>query len=105
MDKRTNVDKSIEEYVSFLKKKFSPQKILLFGSRARGDHFNFSDVDILVISKKFEKIHFLDRLSQLQEGWNNSLNLDSIGLTPNEFENRKNELSIIGSAAREGIEI
>ena len=106
MDRKPTIDtmELIYEYVNWVKEKYSPEKILLFGSRARGDHLKESDVDILVISKKFEGVEFMKRMQELYN-WNKSVNLDSIGLTPEEFRKRKDELSIIGSAAREGIEI
>jgi predicted nucleotidyltransferase len=33
-------------------RKFNPQKIILFGSYARGNHHSFSDVDLLVVLEK-----------------------------------------------------
>lgn len=43
-------------------KKYSPEKIILFGSRARGEADEFSDFDILVL-KETEK-RFLERLRE-----------------------------------------
>ena len=52
MDKTANkIDKKtyqlIKKHLKFLKK-FKPQKIILFGSRARGEHLEGSDVDLMV---------------------------------------------------------
>lgn len=43
-------------------KKYSPEKIILFGSRARGEADEFSDFDILIL-KETEK-RFLERLRE-----------------------------------------
>lgn len=50
------------EIVSDLKK-YSPQKIILFGSRARGEEDQFSDFDILVIKETQKR--FLERLREV----------------------------------------
>ena len=44
----------IREFVRQINKKFSPEKIILFGSRAKKDHLKDSDYDIIVVSKKFQ---------------------------------------------------
>ena len=101
----TSTQGLIENHIKFIQSNFSPKQIILFGSRARGDHLKQSDVDLLVISTMFENMNFRKRVVALYGNWEHSQNLDCIGLTPQEFEERKNELSIIGSAYKEGIEI
>ena len=41
---------AIEAAVQLLKKKLSPEMVILFGSKARGDYDEHSDIDLLVIS-------------------------------------------------------
>lgn len=50
--------RALRKYIIFLKKIFSPEKIILFGSRVRGDHLKDSDFDLIVISDKFRNINF-----------------------------------------------
>jgi uncharacterized protein len=40
---------TLDEIVSRIVKRFDPDKIILFGSRARGDNSTSSDVDLLVV--------------------------------------------------------
>ncbi|MEI9479476.1 MAG: nucleotidyltransferase domain-containing protein, partial [Deltaproteobacteria bacterium] len=46
-----------------LLKHYDPEKIILFGSRARGESDNFSDYDIVVIKKTDRP--FLDRMQDM----------------------------------------
>ncbi|MDR2368292.1 MAG: nucleotidyltransferase domain-containing protein [Deltaproteobacteria bacterium] len=44
----------LEKFVSVIVPAFSPERIILFGSRARGDHTAESDYDFLVIMKHLD---------------------------------------------------
>jgi len=45
-----NERKAVEATVRMLKSQFSIDKVILFGSKARGDHDEHSDIDLLIIS-------------------------------------------------------
>jgi len=47
-----NESDAIEAAIRMLKSKFSVSKVILFGSKARGDHDEHSDIDLLVVSYK-----------------------------------------------------
>ncbi|MFQ6062723.1 MAG: nucleotidyltransferase domain-containing protein [Methanosarcinales archaeon] len=79
----------INEFLERVKKKFRPESIILFGSRAKGDYLKHSDYDIIVVSSRFKGIHFLDRLTMLFELWDYDFNLDILAYTPKEFEETK----------------
>ncbi len=102
MDKRR-----IKTIIPFLRKvenKYSPEKVILFGSRARGDFTKDSDYDIIVVSKDFQKIDFYERavaLYHLKRG--TPAAMDIICLTPEEFEHKKTQIGTIQEAVREGI--
>lgn len=46
---RQDVDLTVREMVQIIVDAWNPQQIILFGSRARGDHDEHSDVDLLVV--------------------------------------------------------
>ncbi len=79
------------------------EKLIVFGSRVRGDHLESSDLDVMVISKDWEGIPFPRRLQIIQECWESKkLGLDGFGYTPEEFE-RGRSFVLISQAVREGI--
>jgi len=92
----------IDIFIARIKKKFNPEKIILFGSRARGEHLEGSDYDILVVSSKFKDIPFLKRMELIYELWDGD-RLDVICYTPDEFERKKKQICIVKKAVEEGI--
>jgi predicted nucleotidyltransferase len=47
-----NESEAIEAAIRMLKSEFSVSKLILFGSKARGDHDEHSDIDLLVVASK-----------------------------------------------------
>ncbi len=103
MGKKRNGE--IEAFVEKLKEKISIEKIIIFGSRARGDYLEDSDVDLIIISKDFRGIPFYERMDKLILLWDSPLDLEALCYTPEEFEKKKKEIGIVSEAVREGIEI
>lgn len=96
----------IEELNNFLfevKKNFDPQLVLLFGSRARNEYLKESDFDFIIVSRKFEGVHFLKRIEKILLFWNLDNDVDILPYTPAEFEKKKHEIGIVNEAIKEGI--
>jgi predicted nucleotidyltransferase len=98
------MQKRIEKVVSLIAKKFAPEKIILFGSCAKGKITQNSDIDILVIKKESAgsnrelaaKIH-----SSL---WGQKVPVDIIVKSKHQFErDKKHFWSVSYAAANEGI--
>lgn len=96
-----------DEVRRFLKrlKGYDIEKAILFGSRARGDHLEESDLDLILVSKDFEGIFFTDRISKVYRFWDGDLSLEVLCYTPEEFEKKKGMIGLVQDAVREGIEI
>ena len=62
---------------------YAPEKILLFGSCARGEDDTYSDIDIVVIKDTQQR--FLDRLATVYEHVSPDYALDVLVYTPSEF--------------------
>jgi hypothetical protein len=103
MDKK-EIEKIKEEIKKF-KEKIGADKLIIFGSFARGNFNEHSDIDVLIVSKKFRGKRFYDRLKGLWLKWPLDLPADFICYTPEEFEKLKKEVSIVSEAIGEGVEI
>jgi len=80
----------IKDMAEFIKKKFNPQRIMLFGSYAYGRPSSESDIDLLIImntSLRFHKQSAIIRLA-LDEAFNFSFPMDIIVRDQNEIEKR-----------------
>lgn len=107
MGKKTDkliLRESIKSYTKILNQKTPIDKVIVFGSFARGDTRRDSDLDLIVLSKAFKKIGFLKRLEYLSKKWTDyDLPVDIIGYTPKEFSEISKESAVIKEAARDGI--
>jgi uncharacterized protein len=102
-----NIDSAIDEaLLQEIARKitvaFNPRRIILFGSRARGDARGDSDVDLFVEMESQDKP--LDRYCKvravLRDLW---IPLDLIVMTPEEVIERRNSLvSLVPIIEREG---
>jgi len=77
----------------------------LFGSMASGKSHKCSDVDLIVVSKKFRGKGILDRSPTLYMNWDLDYPVDFLCYTPEEFEKRKTKVSIVKEALEHGISI
>jgi len=63
MDKK-EIDRKLKKYISLVKKEYSPKKIVLYGSYARGNYTEYSDIDVAVIVEEI-KGDFLELITRL----------------------------------------
>lgn len=96
--------KIIEEIRKF-KRKIKADVAIIFGSFARGEFGEHSDIDLLLVSKKFRGKKFHERFKGLWLKWHLDLPVDFICYTPEEFNKLKKEVSLVSEALREGIEL
>jgi predicted nucleotidyltransferase len=80
-----------------------PERVILFGSRARGDHRSDDGFDLLVVSRKFDGVRWVERPAMVLAFWDLPFDLEALCLTPAEFKKGSHELSIIGVATSEGL--
>ena len=103
MGKKENKIEEIIKGIKEFKKKTMIEKVILFGSYARGKWTEHSDIDLLLISKKFRKKEFHERFKGLWLKWDLDYPVDFICYTPEEFNKLKKQVSIVSEALREGI--
>jgi predicted nucleotidyltransferase len=98
----TSTEKQIQEMVERIVRQFMPDKIILFGSHARGSAGPDSDVDLLIVmpvagSKRQKAVEIGVALHDFH------IPKDLIVVTPEEFEWRKDTIGTIEWPAwREG---
>jgi len=98
------VDRILRNAILAIRRWDPNSKIILFGSRARGDHLKDSDYDLIVVSSKFEGVSFTKRMVMLtkkiyEQGARGSFEL--LCYTPEEFKRKKKELGTVSSALSE----
>ena len=100
-------DPVIEEFVSetlpALKRDWGAQHVIVFGSRPRGDGDEWSDLDVVVVSKAFDGRRFIDRPGDLLEATDSPLEFEPLCYTPEEFERKRREAGIVATACEEGL--
>lgn len=75
----------------------------VFGSRARGDHNEDSDVDLLVVSQDFDGQPSHVRAKEFYKEWEYPPDLEVKCYTPREFEELSDRVSLARTARREGV--
>ena len=103
MDKKAI--KTVKRFVEKVNKDFSLESAIIFGSRVRGDYFLHSDVDVLLVSKDFEGLRFLDRIGKMYDYWSYEYPLEVLCYTPREFEKKRKQIGIVEHAIKQGIRV
>lgn len=90
-------------YLPRLRRRYRPELVLAFGSRARGDAIAESDLDLLIVAERFGAIPFLARASTVLGDLDPPFAVDLLCYTPEEFRRKQEELGIVSLALEEGI--
>ena len=77
-------------------------RMILFGSRARGDWLLNSDADVMIISPDFGNLRFVYRSAEVLRHWRGQVDLKVFCYTPTEVAERRREIGIIAQALKEG---
>jgi len=92
----------VRDYLPRLRRRYHPELVLLFGSRARGEALDESDLDLLIVSERFRGISFLDRATAVLTALEIPFSVEVLCYTPEEFRARRRGLSIVAQAVAEG---
>ena len=90
-------------YLPRLRRRYHPELVLAFGSRARGDAIAEGDLDLLVVSERFRAMPFLARASTVLVDLDLPFAVDLLCDTPEEFRRKREELGIVSLALEEGL--
>ena len=92
------VKKVLKEFAKRVHDVLGDAEIYLFGSYARGDWLVDSDIDLVVISPKFEGLDFGKRYSLLRKLLPKDRGFEILAYTPREFEYVKKKSIVIQDA-------
>jgi len=103
MDQQTSV--TARRFARALKKRMEIERLILFGSRARGDHFTTSDFDFVLVSEDFSGVPFVRRSSSLYALWTSRCDVEVLCYTPGEWRKLENKRGILLNSHRQGIRL
>ncbi len=98
--------KILDTFKSLLLKKLLLHKMILFGSRARGDATPYSDMDVVVVLDEMANEHDIDYVSDCawEAGFEHGVVVVPIVFTKEEWENSPERYSLLAQAVEtEGI--
>lgn len=81
----------------------APRHVILFGSHARGEATTDSDIDLVIVSERFEGVPHPNRHRALFRHIWRDRSVDVICLTPEEFERLRKWAGVVSTACEEGI--
>ena len=101
---KPQIRKIIESFKGRLKRKMNIEAVLLFGSHAKGLATKDSDIDLVIISKDFQRYKkHRNRILKMYDIWNFEYPADFLCYTPKEFEALSKKITIAKTAKEEGI--
>lgn len=89
MDQETLVTARL--FAKALRKQMNVNRLILFGSPARGDNFVTSDFDFVLVSDAFSGTPFVRRAARLYGLWHSSRDLELLCYTPEEWQRLKDK--------------
>lgn len=98
-----SIQQSIEDYIKKISKQIPIQKVIVFGSYAKGNFRNDSDIDLAVFSDYFKNMSRVDGITYLlMEASDYDIDLEPQAFTLDDY---KNPLGIVEEIINTGIEI
>lgn len=98
-----SIQKTIEDYIADLSRQISIEKVILFGSYAKGNTHKDSDVDIAIFSDYFERMSRVDGIKFLLiRAMDYDIDLEPQPFTMDEY---KDPVGLVQEILKTGIEI
>jgi len=84
---------------------FEPEALLLFGSRVENRADEWSDIDLIVVSRRFESVRLLERMRQFRTVARPHIRVDALCYTPDEFEYIRGQPSMVRRVMETGLRV
>jgi len=105
MDKREKIVQELRTFRKRMSKHYPIAELIFFGSIARGEFREDSDIDLIIVSEKFKGMNFIKRAARAYDYWVLDYPVDFLCYTPEEFEKRKRRIGLVAQALEEGIAV
>jgi len=105
MGRESPLIRRLRAFKSEVNSDFPVQKMILFGSRAKGKKGKDVDFDLVIVSEKFRRLNFIERSARMYDYWKLEYPADFLCYTPEEFARKKKQITIVREALLEGIAI
>lgn len=93
-DRTYSVEAKLADLIARLRHKFRVDKALLFGSTARAERLQESDIDLILVSEDFENMSVPERQGAVQREWNHPEELQALTYTSSEFSEVSKRLTM-----------
>lgn len=95
----SKVEKALNQLANQLNKNYGPVEIYLFGSFAKGDWLEDSDVDIIVVSEKFQDKAMPERVNMVRKLAQDNIALEILAYTPKELKEASTRSIVVQDAS------
>jgi predicted nucleotidyltransferase len=100
LDLPERVRRALEQLVSRLPRVLGEVEVYLFGSFARGDWLYESDIDLIVVSPRFQGMELGRRYALVRSLLPDDVSVELLLYTPEEFERAKERSVVVRDAMR-----
>ena len=100
------VERFLKDKLDLIKREYAPEHLIIFGSRAKGRANVESDIDIIIVSDRFQHVRFPNRMGEFLNKIRPQVHIDAICYTPEEFvQMLHKQAPFVRNAVAEGIRI
>jgi len=92
------VEEALSKLAEKLRRNYGPVEVYLFGSFAKGDWLEDSDIDIIVVSEKFRGKPMPERINIVRKQAPENLAFEILVYTPQELEEAEKRSMVIQDA-------
>lgn len=93
----------LRDKLDAIRETFKPEHLILFGSRARGNAGEGSDIDLIIVSEVFRGVPFPERAPWFFQVVQPEVHIDVLCYTSEEFDKKRKEINIVSEVLPEGI--
>jgi len=95
----SKVEEILNRFAEQLRENYGPVEIYLFGSFAKGDWLEDSDIDIIVVSEKFKGKPMPERVNSIRKLAPENLAFEILAYTPKELKEALTRSVVIQDAS------